>query len=226
PARGASGRLVIAAPQPAPKPFAADGPGFSVAVDQVIGKCGAGGGVKQPLAERHVHEHIERSLARRLAVHGRSVGFCRSIGTGTLRRGLGLNPSLVDAGVLPELTGNLDRIDASLLPPGFFIAAAMHRAVMRAAEWDGKFITCFAAERARLHKSDVMRVRGLAAAQQARLPHHKAKVVPVAIAARRRHREHALIDADLMNIRLANLLSTSAETFRTIDSAFGRQELG
>src|SRR5262249_18389509 len=178
--------------------------------------------------ERHVHEHIERSLARRLAVHGRSVGFCRSIGTGTLRRGLGLNPSLVDAGVLPELTGDLDRIDASLLPPGFFIAASMHRAVMRAAEWDGKFIACFAAERARLHKSDVMRVRGLAAAQQTRLLHYKAKVIPVAIAPRRPNCQHALIDAHLISagfLDLANLATTRAQTFRRFGthdlSAFG-----
>src|SRR5262249_8353707 len=155
-----------------------------------------------------------------------SVGFCRSIGSGPLHRRRGLNPSFVDAGVLPELTGDLDWIDAGLLPPGFFVAGAMHPVVMRAAERDGKFIARFAAERPRLHKSDVMRIRGLAAAQQARLLHHKAKVVPIAIAAGRGHRERALIDADLMSIRLANLLSTSAGTFRTIDSAFGRQELG
>src|SRR5439155_12801537 len=128
-----------------------------------------------------------------------------SIGTVTLRRPLGLNPSLVDAGVLPKLTGDLDWIDASLLPPRFFIAGAMHSAVMRAAERDGKFIACFAAERARLHKSDVMRIRGLAAAQQAGLLYHKAKVVPVAIAARRRHREHALIDADLISAGFIDL---------------------
>src|SRR5262245_32417055 len=95
----------------------------------------------------------------------------------------------------------------------------MHRAVMRAAERDGKFVACFAAERARLHKSDVMRIRGLATAQQAWLLHHKAKVVPVAIVARRRHREYALIDAGLIGagfIDIANLVLTSAETFRTI----------
>src|SRR5262245_20493825 len=101
--------------------------------------------------------------------------------------------------MLPELTGNLSWIDPGLLPPGFFATGAMHRAVMRAAERDGKFIACFAAERARLHKSDVMRIRGLAAAQQAGLLHHKAKMVPVAIAARRRHRKHALIDPDLIS---------------------------
>jgi hypothetical protein len=114
-----------------------------------------------------------------------SVGFCRSISTGILRRRLGLNPSLIDAGAFPKLARDLNGIDASLLPPGFFVTGAMHRAVMRAAEGDREFIARFAAERARLHKSDVMRVRGLAATQQAWLLHHEAKVVPVAIAARR-----------------------------------------
>src|SRR6516165_3119258 len=86
--------------------------------------------------------------------------FCGSIGGGTLCRRLGLNPSFIDAGVLPELTGDLNWVDAGLLPPGFFVPGAMHRAVMRVAEQDSEFIACFAAERARLHKSDVMRVRG------------------------------------------------------------------
>jgi hypothetical protein len=156
-----------------------------------------------------------------LAVHGQSIGFCRSISSGTLSRRLGLNPPLIDASVLPELTGDLDGIDVGLLPPGFFIAGAMGRAVMRAAERDGKFIACFAAERARLHKSDVMRVRGLAAAQQARLLHHKAKMVPVAIAARRRHREHAFIDADLISPMLIDLIEPLRRSdFRDLN-AFG-----
>src|SRR5262245_3478714 len=143
------------------------------------------------------------------------------MGSGSVRR------------VFPKFAGDLDWIDASLRPPGFFVTGAMGRAVMRAAERDGKFITCFAAKRARLHKSDEMRVRGLAATQQAGLLHHKPKVVPVAIAARRGHREHALIDANLISagfIDPVNLVTTSAETFGRIDvhelSTLGRQELG
>src|SRR5262245_62223858 len=88
-------------------------------------------------------------------------------------------------------------------------------AVMRATERDGKFVARFAAKRARLHKSDMVRIGGLAAAQQARLLHHKAKMVPVAIAARRRHREDALIDAGLMDIRPANLLRTRVAELST-----------
>jgi hypothetical protein len=75
-------------------------------------------------------------------------------------------------------------------------------------------------------------VGGLAAAHEARLLGDIAKVLPVAIAPRRRQREHALIDADLIGatfIDLPNLVTTS-EAFRRIDvhdlSAFGRQELG
>src|SRR5262245_4182543 len=109
----------------------------------------------------------------------------------------------------------------------------MYRPVMTAAEWDRKLIADLAAERAGLRKSEVVGVRGLAATDEARLLHYIAKVVPVAIAARRRHREYALIDAHLISatfIDLANLVPTSAERFRRIDvhhlSAFRRQELG
>jgi hypothetical protein len=100
-----------------------------------------------------------------------------------LRHEVGLNSPLVYAGVLPKLTGDLDRVDAGLLPPGFLVAGAMNRTVMRAAQWDDEFIARLAAERARLHKSDVVRVRRLAAAQEARLLGHQTKMVPVAIAA-------------------------------------------
>src|SRR4029077_9294717 len=101
------------------------------------------------------------------------------------------------------------------------------------AERDSELVTDLAAQRARLSESKMVGVRGLAAAHEARLLGDIAKVVPVAIAPRRRHREHALIDAHLIGagfIRLANLLATSTEPFRTIDvhdvSIFGRQELG
>src|SRR5262249_54463945 len=116
--------------------------------------------------------------------------------------------------------------------PRFFVTGAMHRAVMRAAERVGKFIARFATKRARLHKSDMMRIRGLAAAQQAGLLHHEPKVIPVAISSRPPHRKHALIAPDLASagfVSPANPLSTSAETFRNFDihdlSVFGWQEL-
>src|SRR5215471_7988439 len=71
----------------------------------------------------------------------------------------------------------------------------MDRTMMPAAERDREFIADLAAERARLGKSEVVGIRRLAAAQQARLLRDIAQVLPVAIAARRCDREDALVDA-------------------------------
>jgi hypothetical protein len=97
--------------------------------------------------------------------------------------------------VLPKLTGNFDRVDTGLGPPGLLVAYAVYGAVMRTAERHDIFIARFSAERAWLHKSDMMGIRGLAAAQKAGLLDDETKMVFVAIAPWRRHREYALIDA-------------------------------
>ena len=101
------------------------------------------------------------------------------------------------------------------------------------AERDSELVTDLSAERAGLGESKMVGVRGLAAAHEARLLGDIAKVLPVAIAPRRRNCQHALIDARLIGatfINLANLVTTSAEILRRIDvhdpRAFGRQELG
>src|SRR5262249_56145956 len=105
--------------------------------------------------------------------------------------------------------------------------------MMPATERDREFIADLAAERTGLGKSEVVWVRGLAAAPETRLLGDIAQVLPVAIATRSRDREDALIDPHLIGagfIHLANLVTTSAATFRRVDvqdlSAFGRQELG
>src|SRR5262249_27643976 len=93
------------------------------------------------------------------------------------------------------------------------------------AERDSELVTDLAAQRAGLSESKVVGVRGLAAAHEARLLRDITKVLPVAIAPRRRDCQHALIDAHLIGatfVHLANLVTISAETFRR----FGRQELG
>ena len=79
--------------------------------------------------------------------------------------------------VLPQLAGNRDRIDAGVLPPGGFVADTVHQPVMDAAERNCEFVAGLAAKRPRLHKSDLMGVRGLAAAQQARLLRHEAEML-------------------------------------------------
>src|SRR6516162_9504661 len=71
----------------------------------------------------------------------------------------------------------------------------MHRTVMPAAERDREFIADLAAERTGLRKSEVVGVRGLAAAHETRLLGDIAQVLPVAIAPRRSDRQNALVDA-------------------------------
>src|SRR6516165_4417605 len=71
----------------------------------------------------------------------------------------------------------------------------MHRTMMPAAEWDRELVADLAAERARLGKSEVVGVRGLATAKETRLLGDKAQVLPVAIAPRGSDRENALVDA-------------------------------
>jgi hypothetical protein len=71
----------------------------------------------------------------------------------------------------------------------------MHSTMMPATERDREFIADLATERARLGESEVVGVRGLAAAHQTRLLGDIAKVLPVAIAPRGGNSEHALVDA-------------------------------
>ena len=75
-----------------------------------------------------------------------------------MRPALGLDAALIDAGVFPQLAGDLDWIDAGRLPPSLFVAGAMHRAMMDTAERHSEFIAGLAAERARLKVAQVMRV--------------------------------------------------------------------
>src|SRR5258708_20619288 len=71
----------------------------------------------------------------------------------------------------------------------------MHRMMMPATEWDRELIADLAAERARLGKTEVVGVRGLATADEARLLGDIAQVLPGAIPPRRSDREDALVDA-------------------------------
>ena len=102
---------------------------------------------------------------------------------------------IIEPGLSPELTGDLNGIDAGRLPPSLLVAGTMDRAVMRAAERDGEFVARFAAERPRLQVAKVMRIGLFAAADEARLLGNMAKVLAVTIAARGRDPEDALVDA-------------------------------
>ena len=72
----------------------------------------------------------------------------------------------VEAGVLPELAGNLQGVDPGRLPPAEFIARAVEFPGVGAAERDRELIADFAAERPNLGEAQVMRVAGLAAADK------------------------------------------------------------
>src|SRR6516225_165745 len=71
----------------------------------------------------------------------------------------------------------------------------MHGTMMPATERDRELIADLAAERARLGESQVVGIRGLAAADEARLLGDITKVLPVAIATRGSDGEDALVDA-------------------------------
>src|SRR3984893_15558549 len=95
---------------------------------------------------------------------------------------IGRQSPLLHARLLPKPAGKLHGIDAGGLPPGAFVARAMRGPVMHAAERDREFIADLPAERPWLHVSEMMRVRWLAAANEAGLSGDKAQVLPVAIA--------------------------------------------
>src|SRR5262249_1671661 len=102
---------------------------------------------------------------------------------------------IIEPGLSPQVTGDLDGVDAGRLPPGLLVAGAMDGAVMRAAERDGEFVARFAAERPWLQVWKVRRIGLCAAADEARLFGDITKVLPVTIAPRRSDREDALVDA-------------------------------
>jgi hypothetical protein len=81
-----------------------------------------------------------------------------------LRRATGSNPSLVEARLLPELVGDLERVDAGHLPPCALVTGAVDLTVVHSAERDREFIARLAAERTRLGISKMMRIRWFTAA--------------------------------------------------------------
>jgi hypothetical protein len=102
---------------------------------------------------------------------------------------------IIESGLSPELTGDLNGVDAGGLPPRLLVAGAMDRPVMRAAERHGEFVAGFAAERPRLQVAKMMRIGLFAAADETRLLGHITKVLPVTVPPRCRKDWHALVDA-------------------------------
>ena len=78
----------------------------------------------------------------------------------------------------------------------------MHRTMMPATEWDSELIADLAAERAKLRESEVVWVRGLAAAHETRVLGDIAQVLPVAIPTRSGDRQLA---AALVSLQLTQV---------------------
>ena len=71
----ASRGFVVVATQPAAKALAADGPGFPMTIDQEIGECGAGGGVKELRTRLNLSEHVGLSSGGCLRLHNIGAGL-------------------------------------------------------------------------------------------------------------------------------------------------------
>ena len=97
--------------------------------------------------------------------------------------------------VQPERSGIEAGIDAGLVPPRGFIAAAMDLAVVSSAQRYGELVADLAAECLKLRKPKMMGVRGLTAADQARLFGDEPDMVLVPNATRLGQGERALVDA-------------------------------
>jgi hypothetical protein len=61
--------------------------------------------------------------------------------------------------VLPKLARDFEGLDSGPMPPGFLVLCPMNFPVVNPAERDGELVACLAAERTRLHVSQVVRVR-------------------------------------------------------------------
>ena len=106
------------------------------------------------------------------------------------------------ARLFPETAGNFDRVNTGLPPPRTLITRAMHCTMMPTAEGDRELIADLAAERTRLRESEVVGVRGLAAAHETRLLGYITKVLTVAISTRRCDRENAAKPSSLSCTRI------------------------
>ena len=95
----------------------------------------------------------------------------------------------------PQLFGDLERLDLSLVPPGDLVAGLMQLAMMATAEGNGELIADLETKGARLGEAEVMRVARLPAADQTGLRGDKPKVRLVAQPLWLGDRKHALVDA-------------------------------
>jgi hypothetical protein len=130
--------------------------------------------------------------------------------------------AIFQAGLSPERTGNLTRVDAGFLPPSPFVAGTVEGAVVDSAERHREFVACFAAERAWLRIAKMMRVRRLTATHQASLLGDKSDVVLVPNSTGLRQGEPALVDI-VGAVSFAGLRNMRPEPQRGLDGPSGHR---
>ena|SRR6478672_8484733 len=131
---------------------------------------------------------IVASAADRLGIHIRTSLWHSS-------DRIGRHLTLVHACLLPKPTSSFDRINSGCFPPRAFVGRAVDGPVMQATERDREFIARFAAQRAWLDVPKMMRVRWLAAADEARLLSDEAQMLAISIPARCSERQGAFINS-------------------------------
>src|SRR5262249_20819228 len=141
-------------PQEGLRAPAADRPGLTLAnQNQNVGKGGPDHGVEQLGPGRQqvwihggpTYEELgairSRSLDLSICAFGALFALCQR---GAIVR---LDPSFVHPCPVPKLLGNIERVDVGGLPPGLFIADAMHLAMVHPAERHRELVACLAPER-------------------------------------------------------------------------------
>jgi hypothetical protein len=111
-----------------------------------------------------------------------------------------LNGCPVESGVLPQLVGNTDRIDADRRPPRRLIPVPVNLTMVGAAERHGVLVADLAAQRPRLREAQVMRLTGLPLTSKARLRGHESEMGAMAVAAWLAQGKGALVDAPVNGI--------------------------
>jgi hypothetical protein len=118
--------------------------------------------------------------------------------------------------VLPEPERDWKRINVNLVPPRCLITLAMKLAVVGPTNRDGELIADSVSECTRLHKREVMRIRGRPAAYNARLPGHELPVLLIAQANRfAQGADRAIAGRLTGHMVIARIWATGGITFRT-----------
>ena len=114
---------------------------------QVFGKANGG-------AVGHVSKHMSLTyLCQQVELHRSGRGTSSALGRSSRLLGHSLR-------FVPKLAGDIDRIDAHIVPPGSFIAVVVEFAMVGSAKRHGEVIADLASHGARLREADVMSVRG------------------------------------------------------------------